>query len=121
MKRKLFLLVMSVVFVLASCKKDEIQPPVKPKPQSMDELTASPTFDWKTTKEYQLILKGNANAVVKVLSPNGNLYHKALLKANMVYSSKVTLPSYEKKVKLQYADKSVEINLTQNTINYNFN
>lgn len=121
MKRNLLLLITLVVVFLSSCKKDEIQPPIKPKPQTMDELVASPNFNWKTTKEYQFVLKGNFNSVVKIVASSGSLYHKALLKANTVYTTKVTLPSYEKKIRLQYQGNEVELNLTQSTINYNFN
>lgn len=110
-----------VVFFLGSCKKDDVQPPAKQKPQTMDELVASPNFNWKTTKEYQFVLKGNYNSIVKITAQSGTLYHKAILKANTVYAIKVTLPSYEKKVRLQYLGNDVEVNLTQATINYNFN
>lgn len=109
-----------VAFFLVSCKKDDIQPPAKQKPQTMDELVASQNFNWKTTKVYYFNLSGGNDGIVKILSADGNVYHKGFMRANTNYSIKVTLPSYEKSVRLVYWGNDINCLLSQTSISYSF-
>lgn len=122
MKTKFLLFgLMFIVFLATSCKKDDIEPAVIQKPQTMNELVASPTFNWKTTKDYQFTITGKHDAVVKVLSSNGVVYYKGFIKANIAYNFSLTLPSYENAVRINYFGKTIECNLSQTKINQTFN
>lgn len=121
MKKTILLIVMiTIIALFTSCKKDNIDPPTIQKPQSMNELVASPTFDWKTTKDYHFSIKGINDGVLKIISDNGVVYHRGNMKANTVYSINISLPSYEKSVRLVYWGNEINCVLTQTIINYTF-
>ncbi len=112
-------LVISVV-ILSSCRKDDILPPANQKPQTMNELVASPSFDWKTTRDYQFTINGFNNGLVKIVSASGVVYHQGFMKANTAYNVKLSLPTYEKSVRLLFWGKDVNCLLSQPAINYTF-
>lgn len=65
---KLFVI---AVFLLSSCSKDPAEPPTDPGEVTIDNLKASPTFDWKNTKDAKVTIRtqdneGNAVPNVKV-------------------------------------------------------
>jgi len=121
MKTKILVFgVLFVVLVATSCRKDDIEPPQIQKPQSMDQLVANQSFDWKTTRDYQFIVNGSYNAAIKITSPGGCVYHKGFVKTNLPYKVTLTLPSYETKVQLNYFGKNIEVALNQAVINYTF-
>lgn len=103
-----------------ACSKEEIEVPGIQKPQKLSELNVSSNFDWKTTKDYKFNLKGNNNGVVKVLSESGTIYYKGFMAANTTNTIYITLPSYEKSVRLLFWDKDVTCKLTSSNISYNF-
>ncbi|MEI6821543.1 MAG: hypothetical protein WCL51_06385 [Bacteroidota bacterium] len=111
------------VVILSSCRKEVVQPSVTvaTKPQNMNELVASPTFDWKTTKDYQITLTGNYNEVITVKSASGVVFHKGFMKFATAYKVSLTIPASEKTVHLIYHNKDVVCNLNQAIINYSFN
>jgi len=120
--KTLIVMIIGVV-ILSSCRKEVVQPsvPVANKPQSMSELVASPTFDWKTTKDYHFTLSGSYNEVITVKSASGVVFHKGFMKSNDTYKLNITIPSSEKTVHLIYHGKDVVCNLNQSIINYSFN
>ncbi|CAD0007303.1 LruC domain-containing protein [Flavobacterium salmonis] len=64
-------LLIIAVFLLSSCSKDPAEPPTDPGEVAIDNLKASPTFDWKNTKEAKVTIRtkdneGNAVPNVKV-------------------------------------------------------
>jgi hypothetical protein len=122
MKTKiLFIGILFITLIATSCKKDDIEPPTVQKPQNMNELVASQSFDWKTTKDFQFTINGNIDAVVKIVSANGVVYHKGFLKTNSPYKVNLSLPTYEKTVRIIYFGKDIECSLNQLVINQNFN
>jgi len=118
----LTILIIGIV-ILSSCRKEVIQPTnnVANKPQNMSELVASPSFDWKTTKDYQLTLTGNFNEVVTIKSKSGVVFHKGFMKSGTSYKLNITIPASEKTVHLLYHGQDIECTLNQTTINYSFN
>ncbi len=118
----LTILIIGLVF-LSSCKKEVVQPTatVASKPQNMRELVASPTFDWKTTKDYHLTLTGNFNEVVTIKSKSGVVFHKGFMKSNISYVLNITIPASQKSVHLIYHGQDIECTLNQTIINYSFN
>lgn len=122
MKTKIFLIGMLFITLFAtSCKKDDIEPLTVQKPQNMDNLVANQSFDWKTTKDFQFTINGNIDAVVKISSSTGVVYHKGFLKTNSPYKVNLSLPSYEKTVHIIYFGKDIECSLNQSIINQTFN
>ena len=114
------LLVTAIAF--SSCLNntlDELSPSTGVK--TINELTATSTFDWKTTQDYQFTLNDTCNAVLKITSANGVIYHKGFIKANIPYKINLTLPSYQKSVHLINNGQDIECSLTQPAINYSFN
>ena len=111
------------VVILSSCRKEVVQPTVTvaTKPQNMNELVASPTFDWKTTKDYQITLTGNYNEVITVKSVSGVVFHKGFMKSNSSYKINITIPASEKTVHFLYHNQDVVCSLNQTIINYTFN
>ena len=118
--KSLIILTILISLSFVSCKKDDIEPSVTPKPNSMDKLVASQNFDWKTTKDYQFILNGKSKSVIKIVSENGTIYHKGAFKSSSPYQIKLTLPTYETKIHLIYNGTDIIINLNQYVITYNF-
>jgi len=115
--------VIIAIIILSSCRKEIVQPTatVANKPQNMSELVASPTFDWKTTKDYQITITGNYNEVITVKSATGVVFHKGFMKSNDTYKLKLTLPASLKSVHLIYHGQDIECALNQTLINYSFN
>ena len=122
-KINIFLVIIIGVVIFSSCRKEVVQPTAtdSKKPQNMSELVASPSFDWKTTKDYQITLSGTFNEVVTIKSVNGIVFHKGFMKSNASYKLNITIPSSEKTVHLIYHGQDVECNLNQPIINYSFN
>ncbi|MEI6823432.1 MAG: hypothetical protein WCL51_15990 [Bacteroidota bacterium] len=120
---RVILVVMIGVVILSSCRKEVVQPTatVATKPQNMNELVASPTFDWKTTKDYQITLSGNYNEVVTVKSASGVVFHKGFMKTATSYKISLTIPASEKTVHLFYHGQDIACPLNQAVINYSFN
>ncbi len=122
-KLKTLVVMIIGVVILSSCRKEVVQPTatVATKPQNMNELVASPTFDWKTTKDYQLTLTGNYNEVVTIKSVSGVIFHKGFMKTGTSYKVSLTIPASEKSIHLIYHGKDIVYNLIQTVINYSFN
>ena len=122
-KLKTLVVMIIGVVILSSCRKEVVQPTatVATKPQNMSELVASPTFDWKTTKDYQITLSGNYNEVVTVKSASGVVFHKGFMKTATAYKVSLTIPASEKSVHLIYHGQDIACPLNQAVINYSFN
>lgn len=118
--KKIILLIFSLSILFSSCRKEIIDNPESPSPQSIDELVIESNFNWKTTKEIQLNLTAKQFSIVEVTNLNGIPFQKAFLKENEVYNMKLIVPSYEKSVRLKYQEQNIVLELTASTINYNF-
>lgn len=121
MKTKiLFISLILITLIFTSCRKDDIAPPTKNKPQNLNELQANSNFDWKTTKDYQFTLKGNNSGVVKIISESNDVYYIGFINANSATTIDITLPSFEKSVRLVYWGNDIKCQLNQKNINYTF-
>ncbi len=118
--KKLFLVIFfTLPFLFTACKKD-YNPPVNPLPDSTEEIKVPNDFKWKTTKDIQLSVKGNANGMVQILSSKGKVYWKVFLTANQTSTIELNIPSYESSLQLKYQGQTVSLELTSNTLNYEF-
>jgi hypothetical protein len=118
MKKLLLFLVIGFV-VFSACKKDN-DPAIVPNPTQMEDLKINKNFDWKTSKDYQFTFTGKVNKVVRIVSSDGTIYHKAFLKANIPYIIKLSLPSYQSMIYLMYNGQSTECVLDKTNIVYDF-
>jgi hypothetical protein len=117
MKKALLFFTLFLSFV--SCRKD-IPIFQDETPKTMEELKVPSGFDWKTTKQVELTLTGSSNGIVTVTSLNGTSYQKAFLSVNQAYTMKLTVPSYEKTVRLLFLGQQVTLELTGSSLSYNF-
>ena len=108
--KKLFILLISALFLFASCKKEKVNNDSSENVNSMTELNISSDFNWKTTKDYQIKLTASNSSLVKVENGNGVVFQKAFLMANETYNMKLTLPSYQKTVHIKFLD---EVNIVK--------
>lgn len=103
--------------MLSSCKKD---PKPETLPENMEKLKVPANFNWKTTKDFQLTLTGKTAGIVEVASPQGIAYQKAYLNANQPYTMKLTVPTYEKSVRLKFLGQDVLVTLGAASMSYQF-
>lgn len=119
MKKIALLLLLIVPLLFVSCKKDS-NPPVNPLPDSTEELKVPQDFKWKTTNDVQLTVKGNANGMVQILSSQGKVYWKVFVTANQTSTINLSIPTYETSLQLKYQGQTVSLELTSNSLNYDF-
>ena len=117
--KKLFFIIAGLAVVLSSCKKDRIFDEPKA-PQTMEELTVPSSFDWKTTKEVNLTLSAPASGIVEVANSQLVAYQKAFLNPGTAYTMKLTVPSYEKNLKLRFLGQEASLEITGNNLTYTF-
>lgn len=120
MKKTIYLSLISLVVLFTSCRKD-LNEPKPTTPVTMDELTVPSDFDWKTMTDFQLTITGPANGIISVASSTGSIYQKAFLTSNQAYTMKVTVPTYEKSVRLLYLGQDISLELTGTSMEYIFN
>ncbi|PKP50975.1 MAG: hypothetical protein CVT92_13870 [Bacteroidetes bacterium HGW-Bacteroidetes-1] len=106
--------------IFTSCKKDRFDGP-DTTPENMEQLTVPTSFDWKTTKDIQLTLTANASGIVEVTNSQGVVYQKAFLTPGQPYAMKLTVPTYEKSVKLKFMGQEASLELGTASLNYAFN
>lgn len=119
MKKLAFLLMIGMAVLFTSCKKDRIENP-DTKPDTMEELQVPSDFSWKTTKDFSLTLSANASGIAEVNNASGISYQKAYLSTGQAYTMKLTVPAYEKSVKVKFLGQEAELQLSASTLSYQF-
>lgn len=121
MRTIVFLITLLSVVALSSCHKDPLTTPQPDEQiQNMSQLKVASDFNWKTTREVQVVVTGFVNGLIEVSSAENALYHRAFLKQGQPLAMKLTLPSYEDKVFLNYMGQRIELKLTSNNLKYDF-
>ncbi|MDP2724289.1 MAG: hypothetical protein Q8O72_16175 [Bacteroidales bacterium] len=118
--KKLLILLFSFTLIISACKKDPSADPNPNVPASMGDIKVSSNFDWKTTRDIQITLTGKVSAIINVSSSKGVSYQKAFLKANTPYTMKLTIPSYEQSVEVNYMGQAISLELGNGTLSYQF-
>ncbi len=120
MKKTLIILFLVTVVAFVSCKKEttEVTPPEE---TSIDQIVFPSDFDWKTYKDVSISVTGYANSILEVVSEEGVVYQKIFLKKNKTYSGKFSVPGYESMVQLKYMGQTVDFDLGNGSISYQFN
>ena len=132
MKKLGFLILVGIVFILASCSK---APEVNDNPtvvtdnptsttdndvKTMNDLEVSPSFDWKTYRDVSFSVKGTNNSILEVVSSNGTVYQKAYLSKEQSFDIKVAIPTYENSVKLKYKGQEKTVDISGGSVNHSF-
>lgn len=120
MKTRIILIVLGFATLFVSCRKDRniIENPSEPK--VMEELKVPADFNWKTTKDFSLTLTSPVAGIAEVTNTSGIAYQKAYLTAGQPYTMKLTLPAYEKAVKLRLGNATAELELKAEILEYQF-
>ena len=101
-------LVLCALLFLSSCNKD-IQP-TDENPETLENISISPDFDWKSTQQVVITIASSTSKVIEVTSEDGTqTIHKGFYRAveNENYSTQINIPSYYKKIRIN--NNSVEI------------
>lgn len=111
----------TVIFlVVSSCNKRDMPIP-EPGEKSTEQLSVSPSFNWKTTQHLDVSLTSPVNGVIFILSSDGKkCYHKGFLSSATDYSTKLSIPSYEKEVQLMLNGIRYTYKITGNRIDHQF-
>jgi len=121
--KKLILVFAVLTLMFSACRKEfkeiETEPEVASK--TMDDLNIGDNFDWKTTKDVSVLLNGTNRGAVIINSTQGFTYHKGILFSGKEYSTKITIPTYVKKVELVYDGEKYEVPIENNKVEYTFN
>lgn len=120
MKTRILLLMTILMVALLSCRKDREIPQESGVPKVMEELKVPDNFNWKTTKDYSLTLTSPVAGIAEVTNTSGIAYQKAYLTAGQPYTMKLTLPAYEKAVKLRLGNATAELELKAEILEYQF-
>lgn len=120
MKKIAFILSISFAMMLTSCKKD-INEPMDNTPETMEELEVPSGFNWKTTKEITLTLTASGSGIVVVSNQQNVPYQKAYLSTSQPYVMKLSLPAFEKQVKVKFSGQEGLIELNGENLQYQFN
>jgi hypothetical protein len=124
MKKKILLMFIAAISItLWSCNKEDdfVTPPTQ-QGKAFNELNVQQGFDWKTTKSYTFTIKGYANNVLKIVSENNNTtYQSSMISKDTQSNIVLSIPAYEKSVRLKYMGQDILVSLSGNTINYTFN
>lgn len=120
MKNTAILSTLLILFLFSSCKKDPaFDEPTAP--QTMEELTVPSSFDWKTTKELSLTLSAATSGIVEVTNIQTVAYQKAFLNPGTAYTMKLTVPSYEKSIKIRFLGQEATLEINGSNLEYTFN
>ena len=119
MKKIIFVIILTLPLLFTACKKDN-NSPVNPLPESTEDIKVPNDFKWKTSKDVQLTVKGNADGMVQVLSSKGKVYWKVFITANQTANIGLTIPTYETNLQLKYQDQTVSLELTSDKLNHSF-
>lgn len=120
MKTRIILIVLGFATLFVSCRKDRniIENPSEPK--VMEELKVPADFNWKTTKDFSLTLTSPVAGIAEVTNSSGIAYQKAYLTPGTPYTMKLTLPAYEKSVRLKLGNQSATLELTATVLQFVF-
>ena len=118
--KKSLILFFSIALLISACNRNQNDNPIPTTPPTMEDLEVSEGFDWKTTKDIQLVITGKTTNILEVLSEDGVTYQSAFITANVPYTMKLTVASYEDNIKLKYGGQEIILALDSENISYEF-
>jgi hypothetical protein len=129
MNNKILLFTISISMALVSCKKNLPEPsPVTPtiKATKVGELKASESFNWKTTKDVEINIKGlntltpiNRTLIVSTVDGKSVFYRAQQL---MSLSSTISLviPATVSEIKVNYGTISKTVSISGNKFQFDY-
>jgi hypothetical protein len=114
-------IILLLLAAFTSCRKslDDVQAE-QPAVNSMTDLKVGSDFDWKTTRDITIVVKGFVNGLVEVTSAEKVVYQRAFLRQGQPLTMKVTIPAAQDAVILQYMGQQVEMKLTGDQLTHEF-
>ncbi len=113
------LLIVTLLLTISSCQKDRNI--TSDKLQAMEELTIPDNFNWKTTRDITIQFTASKTGIVELLNLYNVRYQQAFINEMGTYTMKLTLPSYEKKVKVKFGSQETELDITSDILTYTIN
>ena len=117
---------LAVILIFASigtisCRKMDMKEQLSGESKPMAELKVGPNFNWETTKSIDVRLTGTSTGVVYIRPVEGDYYfYKGMLSSGVDFTTKITIPSYVKEVKLAFKGISHVVSVDDNRLEYNF-
>jgi hypothetical protein len=123
MKTKIILISFFIISItLFSCKKEETSiNPIPDRPSSMSELTATSDFGWQTVNNVKVKIQGSHIMTTSIMTANGNVYFKGMVKPNAKIETTIALPSTITEILVSYGPFTKVVKIVNNTIDCTFN
>ncbi len=120
MKALNILVMLALSLVFFSCRKDRDIVEEPKAPETMEELQVPASFNWKTTTDFRLTIVASAAGIVHIQNDAGISYQKVYITANQPYTTKLTLPAYEKRATIVLNDTHKIIDLSSPVLTIQF-
>lgn len=81
---------------------------------TMEQLKVSPDFDWETSRTTKFVLSSETGGMLQVVSlkKSGLILYNANLPDNASYTFYLTVPAYEKEVKLRHRGEEITVDVS---------
>lgn len=118
--KRLSLAFLAASLVLFSCKKDSEQDdnPNKPAPNSFSELQVSANFDWSTTANFEIAVKGQENLsynpqrLLSVRDEAGNVVFRKWVRMSDDHNLKFTAASANRSMEVEFGSIKKEVSFS---------
>lgn len=112
------------LLVLASCKSPNRSNGVdgngNNNATTIESINVPSNFDWKTFADYEFTVNAGVPGLVEVLSKRGGVYHRAYLNGREAYTFVLSLPTYEKEVRLRHQGQETVLDLSSKSLFHSF-
>lgn len=108
-----------ILLGFTGCRKELSQG--NPEDKTIHDIQVSEEFNWKTTRDLQLTLTGNADGIIEVANDHGIAYQKAYLTSGTPLLMKLTIPAWEDQIILKFSGQEVSLVLDADQLSYQFN
>ncbi len=120
MKNIVLVVLVALPFLFASCNNKAEQEETLTMVTSTEELEVPQDFNWKTTRDMELTIKGQSDGMLEIVSSKGTTYWKVFVTANQRSTFNFSIPSYETALQLKYNGQTADLKVTSNKLNYEF-
>jgi len=126
--RRLIYLFAAIALIASSCKKgsDDLTPEPIAVAKNFKEIKTDPNFNWETTHEFTLIVKGLPTEAIitntlKVTSVDGkSIYFTSLHQMNQSLTTKFIIPIDQKEILVQYGSINKKYITSKKQIDFDF-
>lgn len=119
--KRIVMLLCIACIVIPSCRKYDKTAEEPASSKSMNEMNVDPGFRWETTRLVDITLSGPRTGVVYIKESGGeSCYHKGLLTGGQPYTTKITVSSYVREVRLSLNGFTCTVPITAGSVQFNF-